>query len=421
MFIKIKTSNFHLSYCTNIHKGESWNEVFTNIKKYTVNVKKLITRKKWFSIGLCLSNKSVKSLTKKNILKKFQKWLLKKYIYIQTINSFCFTNFHEKNIKQKIYNPNWGTYERYIFTKQIINIIKHTLLITTTGTISTVPLFYKYTIKTKKEKYILLQKSIINLMNILIHLKKINKNISICMEPEPDCYLEKTSDVITFYNKRLYIHGNEYLQKNYKITKKINKQLIKKYIKVCYDICHFSLFKEKIQQTLSKFKKEKIDIGKIQLSSGLKTNEPKNYFLKNNFFKKLNKITKKTPFLHQAYSTIINKNNTISSHYKDLFEIKKRPLLEKKPIKMINKKIWKVHYHIPLYKSKHQNFKTTQKEISNLFRILLNSKKYKIPTSIEIETYTWDNFKKSQKINLLTSIVNEYKYTLFLIKKYAIS
>ena len=34
----ILNQNAHLSYCTNIHPGESWNEVFKSLQEFTISL-----------------------------------------------------------------------------------------------------------------------------------------------------------------------------------------------------------------------------------------------------------------------------------------------------------------------------------------------------------------------------------------------
>ena len=44
----------HLCYCTNIHPGESWSDVRTNLENYVVKVKNNVAPAAPFGIGLRL-------------------------------------------------------------------------------------------------------------------------------------------------------------------------------------------------------------------------------------------------------------------------------------------------------------------------------------------------------------------------------
>ena len=48
-------NNLHLTYCTNIHPGETWSEVLTNLKKYLPPLKNRLAPNQPFGIGLRLA------------------------------------------------------------------------------------------------------------------------------------------------------------------------------------------------------------------------------------------------------------------------------------------------------------------------------------------------------------------------------
>ena len=47
---------FHLTYCTNIHPGERWEETFSNLQQHVPDIKQQLVRDRSFGIGLRLSN-----------------------------------------------------------------------------------------------------------------------------------------------------------------------------------------------------------------------------------------------------------------------------------------------------------------------------------------------------------------------------
>jgi fucose 4-O-acetylase-like acetyltransferase len=149
----MKINNAHLTYCTNIHKNKTWEDAVNSIKKYTINIKNKINPNKRFGIGLCLSFSMSQKLIDIVVLKNFQHWLNKNNLYIFTINGFVFSYFHKKNIKEKIYEPDWSTQERFIYTKNLITILSN-LLDTEYGSISTVPICYKKNLKIVKKNTI---------------------------------------------------------------------------------------------------------------------------------------------------------------------------------------------------------------------------------------------------------------------------
>ena len=58
----------HLTSCTNIHPGESWDEVRANIEQYVVQVKSHIAPDRLFGVGLRLSHEAAEALSKPDAL-----------------------------------------------------------------------------------------------------------------------------------------------------------------------------------------------------------------------------------------------------------------------------------------------------------------------------------------------------------------
>ena len=48
----------HLAYCTNVHRGETWPEMFDSLKTHTLAVRERVCPKDPYAIGLRLSNRA---------------------------------------------------------------------------------------------------------------------------------------------------------------------------------------------------------------------------------------------------------------------------------------------------------------------------------------------------------------------------
>ncbi len=55
-------ANAHLTYCTNIHPGETWEDVFKSLQNYSTKIKEELVSDQPFGIGLRLSQKSAATL-----------------------------------------------------------------------------------------------------------------------------------------------------------------------------------------------------------------------------------------------------------------------------------------------------------------------------------------------------------------------
>jgi hypothetical protein len=102
----------HLTYCTNIHSGETWTDHFGQIKQYIPGIKKTISPNHSFGIGLRLSNTASLELQHKKSLNNFKQWLKQEDCYVLTMNGFPYGSFHNTKVKDQVHVPDWTTSER---------------------------------------------------------------------------------------------------------------------------------------------------------------------------------------------------------------------------------------------------------------------------------------------------------------------
>ena len=69
------TSDVHLSYCTNIHPGESWSEVRANLERYLVPVRERVAPGRPFGVGLRLSGEAARALAAPQVLDELRAFL----------------------------------------------------------------------------------------------------------------------------------------------------------------------------------------------------------------------------------------------------------------------------------------------------------------------------------------------------------
>ena len=105
-------NNFDLTYCTNIHSGEEWDQVFANLKQYIPLLKARVAPGKSFGIGLRLSAVAARELLEREALNEFQSWLTEEGLYVFTLNGFPYGKFHQEVVKDQVYAPNWTQPER---------------------------------------------------------------------------------------------------------------------------------------------------------------------------------------------------------------------------------------------------------------------------------------------------------------------
>ena len=379
-------NKYHLTYCTNIHSGESWREIFSALQTSIPVIKMNISPKNPFGIGLRLSDLASRELSDKTQLKKFHGWLVKNNLFVFTINGFVYGGFHNQIVKDKVHLPDWVSEERLEYTLRMFGILSQLLPEGMDGGISTSPLSYKFWHKNAKEienVYLNSAKNIRKIANELHKIKtKTGKILHLDIEPEPDGLIENTEETINYFRKYLFGEADE---------------IIREHVRICYDICHSAVEYEKPADVLRKFSSAGIKIGKVQVSAALKVHFPNDNSESMKIAGLLKPFTEST-YLHQT----IQKNSDGSlTKYSDL------------PSALENifdpeAKEWRIHYHVPVFMKTYNRLYSTQKDILDVFS---EWRKNNFTNHFEVETYTWDVLPPSERLPLEESITRELEWT----------
>lgn len=388
-------NRYHLSYCTNIHPGQDWKNTFESLKHHVPAIKGAVSSSTPFGLGLRLSNTASEELGSGNRMKEFKDWLRENNVYVFTMNGFPYGNFHDERVKDNVHAPDWTTEDRLTYTTRLFDQLAVLLPAGQSGGISTSPITYKHWYKTDADKKAAFKKGAEQMVFVAKHLydieNKTGKYLHLDIEPEPDGLLENSDEVLAFYSDYLVPLGLEMLQDELRKNTIEVEQLIKRYLTVCYDICHFSLAYEEPEDTFAKFKKANIRIGKIQVSAALKI-----LFNGHNdeaVWELLSKFNEPT-YLHQVTE---KKDHSVIT-YNDL------------PVVLNNKgnfKELRAHFHVPIFLKEFGALYSTQDHILKTVAFL---KKEAITEHLEIETYTWDVLPTDLKEDPTQSIIREINW-----------
>lgn len=388
-------NKYHLSYCSNIHPGEDWEQTYDSLKTYLPKIKKEVSPESPFGIGLRLSNVASLGLDEGSNLKDFKDWLDQNQFYVFTMNGFPYGNFHNQRVKDMVHAPDWTTKERLDYTMRLFDQLAFLIPEGISGGISTSPVSYRHwhtSDKALDKAFATGAESMSEIVLQLVEIEsKTGKYLHMDIEPEPDGMLENSDEVIHFYNTYLLPIATQKLIDVLGCNEEMAKDLILRHITVCYDVCHFSLAYEEPEHTLAKFKKAGIRVGKIQVSSALKIlfKEGDNEAV----WHSLSQFNEPT-YLHQVTEKIGDKVVT----YKDLPEV-----LEHRS----DAQELRSHFHVPIFLEKYDHLFSTQDQILKVLEYL---RKDQFSDQLEIETYTWDVLPKGLKTELSNCIVREIEW-----------
>jgi hypothetical protein len=396
------TKGHHLTYCTNIHPGESWEETFENLKQYIPKIKNELSPNQAFGIGLRSSNDASLDLSKPENLAEFKSWLRENDCYVFTFNGFPYGGFHRQVVKDEVHQPDWTTIERLAYTERLFDILSDLLPEGMDGGISTSPLSYRHWHQSKSDLQNAIKKSTIHLAKIAAKLysvqQKTGKLLHLDIEPEPDGILENTQEVIDFYKNWLIPIGSEYLVKELGIPDHKAEKCLKEHIRICYDVCHFAVVYENPEDVFKAFEAEGIKIGKIQISAALKAKIPQDKFERKEMEALISPFSEST-YLHQVVAKGLKDQLT---SFRDLPEamntLESTDTLE-----------WRIHYHVPIFLSDYGKISSTQ---SDILEVLKYIKKKKVCNHLEVETYTWEVLPEGINLDLESSICRELQWVI---------
>ena len=109
----------HLTYCTNIHPGESWAEVRANLERHVARVKAVVAPTRPFGVGLRLSASAAATLARPAELEAFRAFLDDHGFYVFTINGFPYGAFHGVRVKAAVYEPDWRDARRLAYSDRL--------------------------------------------------------------------------------------------------------------------------------------------------------------------------------------------------------------------------------------------------------------------------------------------------------------
>lgn len=395
----MQTQFGHLTYCTNIHAGESWDDHFAQLQKHLPAIKKEIAPHRAMGIGLRLSDEASVDLSKSDNLSTFKQWLKAQHAYVFIMNGFPFGGFHRTVVKDKVHAPDWTTPERERYTSRLAHLLSELLPEGMEGGISTSPLSYRYW-HVEKQLPEIFEESTLQLLRVvdqLIQIKQATgKSIHIALEPEPDGLIGDGKEFINWYTDYLIPIGVPYLSRLYGCDKDAAERYIRQHIQLCYDVCHFAVNFEEHALMISRLKELGIKVGRIQISSALKAtfpSAPEDRQATVNAFARFDESV----YLHQVVSL---QQSGQYKRYRDLPEA----LADKDKD---SAKEWRAHFHVPVFEEDYGKLQSTQSDIRELISI---HKHTPFTSHLEVETYTWEVLPEEKKLPLTESITREMQW-----------
>ena len=366
------SGNVHLTYCTNIHAGQSWQDIRASLDEYVPAIKSIVAQSQPMGIGLRLSGEAAAVARQPEALASFRDQLSALGAYVFTINAFPFGPFHGVRVKEDVYLPDWRDRERVAFTANSAAVLAGILPDGIEGSISTVPGAFKPNGRSSEAVAAMARNLMMAVADLVDLKRRTGKHIALALEPEPCCFLETTDESIAFFEGALL--KPETLDMLGGITgvgRSEAEILLRRHLGICYDVCHGSVEYEDTVAALDRLLAAGIAIPKIQLSAAMRipamTKDLIDAVMRYN----------DGVYLHQS---IVRSGDNLSRHVDlpDAVTAFGEGQADGE---------WRIHCHVPVFLADLGEISSTR---SDLVATLAALRQRTRSSHLEVETYTWD-------------------------------
>ena len=368
----------HLTYCSNIHPGESWAEVRANFDRHVVAVRERVLPEGDFGIGLRLSARAAAELSEPAVLAEFREFLRRHRMYVFTLNGFPYGTFHGTRVKEDVYLPDWRDPERLRYTDQLADLLADLLPDAVSGepevegSVSTVPGAFKPALGGPEDVALMVEHLLRHVAHLVELRARTGRLVALALEPEPHCFLETIAEVIDFFERDL--HGPDAVRRMMALTgldRAAAGRALHEHLGVCLDLCHAAVEFEDAADCIGRLARAGIRVHKMQISAGLRL-----------------------PCLDaQALAALRRFDDPVYLHQ----------VVEQGPAGLVRfadlpqalaalqggtaDREWRVHFHVPIFLDRLAPFASTQSFIREVLAI---QRTRPVSAHLEVETYTWD-------------------------------
>lgn len=383
----------HLTYCTNIHAGETWPEIAAALERHLPPIKQQVSPGAPMGIGLRLSAIAAQELAVPSARDRLKRFLAASDFYVFTVNAFPYGSFHGRRVKEQVYAPDWRTPERLAYTNLVAHVLADVAPAGLEPSISTVPGAFRANVQGPDDIAAIAN----NLVRAAAYLFRLatteGRTIVLALEPEPACFLETTDEAVRFFEEHLFsLQARQLFHTLTAVAGERAEAALRRHLGLCFDACHAAVEFEDVRTSLVRARTAGIRVGKIQLSAAIRIAE-----VSPNLEAELMAFDDGV-YLHQ---TVQEREGVVTRHT-DLPDA----------LAALNGGVaggeWRVHCHVPIFLERFGSLQSTQDSLRD---VLALCRKQDITPHLEVETYTWDVLPPSLRTGDLDSyIARELKW-----------
>lgn len=382
----------HLTYCTNVHPGETWPEIFGQLRAHLPAVKAAVAPRRRFGVGLRLSEAAAAELAPGSAaFAEFRRFLAEQDLYVFTINGFPQGAFHGRPVKDAVYRPDWRSPERQAYSGRLAHLLAALLdeePAELEGSISTVPGAYKAHLSGAGDVAAVADGLLRHAALLRDIAQTRGRVVALGLEPEPGCLLETIDETVAFFHDHLFAAAAvDRFATLAGVNRPAAEQALRRHLGLCLDTCHAAVCFEDADTALDTLAAAGIRIVKLQLSSAL-------------VLPRADAAARATlaPFadpvyLHQVRGRAADGRRLA---FADLPEALASPRDDQAE--------WRVHLHVPVWAERCGPFATTRPFLEAMLR---RQRAAPVTRHLEVETYTWDVLPPEVRTTSLTDSLSK--------------
>jgi sugar phosphate isomerase/epimerase len=369
----VKVGGSHLGYCTNIHPGESWDEIRANLARHVPEVKRRVCPDAPFGLGLRLSCVAARELAEPEAMAEFADFMRRESLYVFTINGFPYGPFHGTRVKEGVYLPDWRDEARLEYTNLLADLLAQWVPAgaRSGASISTVPGAFRSAAGTSADAERIAGQLVRHAAHLVDLERRTGRRIVLALEPEPCCLLETIAETVAFF--RGHLHSTAAAARLGELTgldATAAGTALRDHLGVCLDLCHAAVEFEEPAQCLGELEAAGIAVAKIQVTAGLRI--PRVTVESAEALRRLEDGV----YLHQ----VVERSADGLARFEDLDAALASEGWRRRDSE------WRVHFHVPVFLEVLDSFASTQAFVREA--LALHRQRGRSP-QLEVETYTW--------------------------------
>ena len=371
---------FDLTYCSNIHAGESWGEVRAALGAALPVIRRALAHHGPFAVGLRLSARAAEELSgRQGTFDEFRAFLRDGGYYVPTINGFPYGAFHRERVKENVYLPDWRDPARVEYSNLLATLLA-TLLADAglpEGSVSTVPGAFKREITSEEHVRLMARHIAEHVRHLVAVRERTGITVVLAIEPEPACFIETCDEAIDFFSRHLFD------------STVIAADEVRRHVGLCFDTCHMAVEFEDPGDALRRLAAAGIRVPKFQISAALRVRQP----VAGSAGRSALAAFADATYLHQ----VVEERDGTLSRFVDLPDALSTPGCTNCE--------WRVHFHVPVFLPAMGVLETTQSDLIDALEAIKGRDE---PSCLEVETYTWDVLPAEHKtVDMHTAIARE--------------